>query len=242
MSGAERPDRATAEAETFPAAFDRVEEAVDAGETDLGRLGFWRLLAKVKADPALSAHWAERAGRIDRKAFEASVRIRVPVWFGNVLLLGATLLGVVAIVIAVRTESEDLAGLALLFAALDWSAAPHSLAHWLVGRAAGIRFTCYFLRPMPPFPGIKIDYRSYLLASPEGRAWMHASGAIASKLGPLVALAFWPASVAPAWAAWAIVGYELMIIGTDVFISTRRSDWKRVRRELRVARQQASAR
>jgi hypothetical protein len=144
-------------------------------------------------------------------------------------------------VIALGTEDETVAGLALVFAALDWSAAPHSLAHWLVGRMAGIDFTCYFLRPMPPFPGIKIDYRSYLLASPEGRAWMHASGAIASKLGPLVALAFWPASSAPAWAAWAIVAYALSIIATDVFISTRRSDWKRVRRELRVARRQASA-
>jgi len=242
VSTGERPDRATAEPEAFPAAFDRIEAALDAGETDLGRLGFWRLLATVKADRALSAHWAEQAGRIDRKAFEASVRIRVPVWFGNAVLLGATLLGVVAIVFALRTQDETVAGLALVFAALDWSAAPHSLAHWLVGRMTGIGFTCYFLRPMPPFPGVKIDYRSYLLASPEGRAWMHASGAIASKLGPLVALAFWPASVAPAWAAWFIVGYELFIIGTDVFISTRRSDWKRVRRELRVARQQASAR
>jgi hypothetical protein len=237
----ERPDRAAAEPEAFPAAFDRIEAAVDAGETDLGGLGFWRLLARVKADRALSAHWAERAGRIDRKAFEANVRIRVPVWIGNALLLGATLLGVAAVVIAVRTGSEGLAGLALVFAALDWSAAPHSLAHWLVGRMAGIRFACYFVRPMPPFPGIKIDYRSYLLATPEGRAWMHASGAIASKLGPLVALAFWPASSAPAWAAWAIVAYALSIIATDVFISTRRSDWKRVRRELRVARRQASA-
>jgi hypothetical protein len=242
MSTAGQPDRATAEPEGFPAAFDRIEAAVDAGETDLGRLGFWRLLAKVKADPRLSVHWADQAGRIDRRAFEALVRIRVPVWFGNALLLGATLLGVVAVVLAVRTDDETLAGLALVFAALDWSAAPHSLAHWLVGTLTGIRFTCYFLRPMPPFPGIKIDYRSYLLASPEGRAWMHASGALASKLGPLVALAFWSASVAPGWAAWAIVGYEVLIIGTDVFISTRRSDWKRVRRELRVARQQASAR
>ncbi len=242
MSRGERPEAASIEPEGFPAEFDRIEAAVDAGQTDLRALGFWRLLAKVKADPALSAHWAEQAGRVDRKAFEARVRIRVPVWFGNVLLLGATLFGVVAVVIAVSTESEAVAGLALVFAALDWSAAPHSLAHVLVGRMTGIGFTCYFLRPMPPFPGVKIDYRSYLLASPEGRVWMHASGALASKLGPLVALAFWPATVAPAWAAWVIVGYELLIVATDVFISTRRSDWKRVRRELRVARVQNAAR
>jgi len=39
--------------------------AVDAGQTDLRALGFWRLLAKVKADPVLAHHWAEQAGRIE---------------------------------------------------------------------------------------------------------------------------------------------------------------------------------
>jgi hypothetical protein len=229
------------EAPGFPEEFDRIEAAVDAGRTDLGPLGFWRLLAKVKADPALASHWAEQAGRIDRTAFESSSLVRVPVWVGNVLSLAGILIGAAAVAIALGTESETLAGLLLVFAALDWSAAPHSIAHWLVGRIVGIRFTCYFLRSLvPPFPGVKIDYRSYLLASPGSRAWMHASGAIASKLGPLVALAFWPATVAPTWAAWVIVAYELVIIGTDVFISTRRSDWKRVRRELRISRMQGS--
>jgi hypothetical protein len=71
---------------------------------------------------------------------------------------------------------------------------------------------------------------------------MHASGAIASKIGPFLALAFWPASGAPGWAAWAIAGYGLLIIGTDVFISTRKSDWKRYRREMRIARVQAANR
>ena len=95
---------------------------------------------------------------------------------------------------------------------------------------------------MPPFPGIKIDYRSYLLASPEGRAWMACVGRDREQARPARCAPVLACLVAPAWAAWFIVGYELFIIGTDVFISTRRSDWKRVRRELRVARQQASAR
>ena len=230
------------EPEGYEAEFARIEAAVDAGQTDLRSLGFWRLLAKVKADPALSAHWAGQAGGIDRTAFEARVRVRVPVWFGNALLLGGATLGVVAVVIALRTESETLAGLALVFAALDWSATLHSPTHWLVGRLVGIRFVCYFVaRVVPPIPGLKTDYASYLRTPPGARAWMHASGAVASKLAPVAAWAFWPASVAPTWAAWFIVGYWALIIATDVFISTRRSDWKRVRRELRVARRQAAA-
>ncbi len=55
----------------YPAEFERIEAAVDAGQADLRALGFWRLLARVKADQVLAHHWAEQAGRIDRKAFEA---------------------------------------------------------------------------------------------------------------------------------------------------------------------------
>lgn len=243
MSTAGRPSEAAAEPEAFPAAFDRIEAAVDAGETDLGGLGFWPLLARVKADPALSAHWAEQAGRIDRKAFEARFSVRFPVWFGNLVLVLGVAVGAIAIGIALGTDDEVLAGVALIFAALDWSVAFHGLAHWLVGRLVGMRFLAYVFRHlMPPVPGLKVDYASYLRTSPEERAWMHGSGAIASKLAPFLALAFWPATVASAWVAWAIAGYGVVLILIDVFISTRRSDWKRVRRELRVARRQASAR
>jgi len=227
----------------YPAEFERIQAAVDAGETDLRALGFWRLLAKVKTDQALATHWAEQAGRIDRRAFETGVRLRLPVWFGNLLLVLAIAAGGVAVGIALSTDSPDLAGWALVFAALDWSASFHTPAHWAVGRAVGMGFLAYYIHDwVPPVPGLKIDYETYLRTPPEARAWMHASGAIASKVGPFLALAFWPASVAPAWAAWAIAGYGALIIATDVFISTRKSDWKRFRREMRIARIQASAR
>ena len=145
----------------YPAEFERIEAAVDEGETDLRALGFWRLLAKVKADPVLAHHWAEQAGRIDRKVFEARALLRVPVWLGNALLLVGTLAGAVAVAIALTTDSETLAGLALVFAALDWSTTFHIPAHWLVGRAVGIRFLAYYLRDlMPPFPGLKIGRAS----------------------------------------------------------------------------------
>jgi hypothetical protein len=227
----------------FPAEFERIEAGVDAGQTDLRALGFWRLLAKVKADPVLAHHWAEQAGRIDRKAWEARAWLRVPVWFGNAVLLAGTIAGVVAVGVALTTDSEVLSGLALVFAALDWSVTLHIPAHWLVGRVVGMRFLAYYVRHLiPPVPGLKIDYATYLRVGPEARAWMHASGAIGSKVAPFLSLAFWPASAAPAWAAWAIAGYGVLIIGTDVFISTHKSDWKRFRREMRIARVQAANR
>ncbi len=238
--------------ESYPETFARIEAAVDAGRTDLRALGFWSLLAKVKADPALSAHWAEAAGRIDRKAFEARVRWRFPVWLGNAVLLVGTLVGSFAVGLAFGSDSEAVAGVALVFAALAWAASVHDLAHWLTGRIAGIRFSSYFLTgplppyllpgPFPPRPGLKTDYASYLRAAPTARAWMHASGAIATKAAPFAALAFWPATDAPAWAAWAIVGFGLFAMATDVLFSTRKSDWKKVRRELAIARSRAAGR
>jgi hypothetical protein len=240
-SGGAVPDGAES---TYQEAFARIEAAVAAGETDLGALGFWRLIGKVKTDPVLAAHWADAAGRIDRAAFAARVRLRVPVWAGNGLLLAGTAAGAVAVGIGVTTASPTVAGLALLFAGGAWSVSVHDLAHWLVGRATGIRFTWHYLstRPFPPRPGLKTEYATYLRASPTGRVWMHASGAIATKLAPFAALAFWPASAAPAWAAWGLVALGAFEIVMDVLFSVRSGDWKKVRRERRVARLQASHR
>jgi hypothetical protein len=217
-----------------------VEDAVGAGDTDLSELGFWRLLREVKADPALSRRCADLAGRIDRKAFEARVRLRLPVWFGNLVLALGTVLGAVAIVVALRVSSTAVAGIALIIAAGAWSVSLHDLAHWAVGRLVGIRFVCYFLGgPFPPRPGLKIDYATYLRTHPSCRAWMHASGALATKVAPFVALAFWWTSGAPGWAAWVVLLWGLVQIVTDVLFSTRSSDWKKVRRERRIARSRA---
>ena len=227
----------------YPAEFDRIEAAVDAGQTDLRELGFWRLLARVKADPALATHWADQAGRIDRKAFEARVHPRFPVWVGNLVLLLEAVAGAFAVGVALEASSETVAGLALVFAGGAWTVAFHSPAHWLIGRMVGIGFTSYFLGgPFPRRPGLKIDYATYLRATPTARAWMHASGAVATKLAPFVALAFWPATDAPVWAALALVALGVLLIVTDVVFSTKSSDWKKVKRERRIARLQAASR
>jgi hypothetical protein len=229
--------------EPFQDAFARIEAAVEGGDTDLRELGFWRLLAKVKADRALSEHWADAAGRIDRRAFEARIRLRVPVWVGNTLLVIGTIVGGVVVGLALgSTTSEVVAGIALVAAGGIWSVTWHDLAHWIVGRIVGIRFTCYYLAgPIPPRPGLKTDYATYLRTPPIARAWMHASGALATKLAPFVALAFWPLTNAPWWSAAALLALGIVQIVTDVTFSVRSSDWKKVRRERAVARQQASA-
>jgi hypothetical protein len=215
----------------------RIDYEVDAGNRDLRALGFWRLLAQVKRDPALIEIAAEPAGRIDAKAFDAYTKLRFPVWLGNLVLIVGVGVGALAIVVAMEAADATVAGVALILAAGIWSVAVHSPAHWVVGRALGMRFRCYFLGgPFPPRPGLKTDYASYLRTPAEHRAWMHASGALATKVAPFVALAFYPATDAPMWAAAVVLAIGIVQILTDVFLSTKTSDWKKVKRELRIAR------
>ena len=215
---------------------DRIEAAVREGSTDLRALGFWRVVAAIKRDPVLVLDDADQVGRIDRAAFVARVRARVPVWVGTLLLGAVIAVGVVAIVLAARWTGTA-AGLALLAAALAWALGVHSPSHWAFGWFAGIRFTDYFLGgPPPPRPSLKTDYATYLRAEPSMRAWFHASGAIATKIAPFVAVALAPATNAPAWAVLAAAAFGVLQIITDLLFSTKSSDWKRFSRERAVAK------
>jgi hypothetical protein len=240
--------------EDYQDAFARMERRVDQGDTDLARLGFWRLVARVKLDPRLAHHWAEQVGRIDRKAFERAVRLRVPVWAGNLLLAIGTAVLIGAVVLAVRLARDDpgsaVAGWLVVVASLGLSVTVHDLGHWVVGQAAGIRFSHYFLDgPTRIQPGLKIDYVSYLRALAGGRAWMHAAGAVASKIAPFAVFAavYLPHRASgydlfPSWSLWAALGFGVLQLVTDLTFSVRASDWKKVRRELRLARAQRGER
>jgi hypothetical protein len=219
---------------------DRIEAAVQAGNTDMRTLGFWRVVAMVKPDRILVDRYADQIGRIDTAAFRLGVKRRVPVWVGNTLLFVATLAGLAAAIAAQYVSSSTVAGLLLLGAGIVWTVSLHSPAHWVVGRAIGIGFTDYFIGgPPPPRPGLKSDYATYLRADPDSRAWMHASGAIMTKVAPLFALAFWPSSGAPWWSAAGLVAICAASIATDVAFSVKVSDWKKFRRERAVARTRA---
>jgi hypothetical protein len=113
----------------------------------------------------------------------------------------------------------------------------HTLSHWLVGRALGIRFTHYFLGgPPPPRPGLKIDYATYLRVRPAARATMHASGAVVTKLVPFVLIPVALAGGQPRWVIVVLVVVGAGQIATDALFSVKTSDWKKVLRELRAAK------
>jgi hypothetical protein len=217
-------------------AFARIEAEVGRGGADLGALGFWPLVGRVKRDPALVERFADQVGRIDGAAFRSRVRFRLPVWVGNAVLLTEAAIGAAAIGVAAVASSETVTGIGLVVGGIAWAVGLHSPTHWLVGRLVGIRFTDYFLGGPPPRrPSLKIDYASYLRTPPVRRAVMHASGAISTKLAPFLALAAAPAYEAPTWSVVVLLVMGVGQIVTDVLFSTKTSDWKKVRRELRVA-------
>ena len=215
----------------------RIQAAVEGGATDLSGLGFWRVVRVLKTNPQLADRFAGTVGRIDAVAFEQRVRPRFPVWFGNAVLGAGVALGDALLGWAVACDEPIQAAIGLIAGAGVLSVSAHDLGHWVAGRAAGIRFRSYFLDgPFRIQPGLKTEYGSYLRASARGRARMHAAGALASKMAPFVALAVWPATDAPGWAALVVLGMGVLQIITDVLWSMKKSDWKKYSRERRFAR------
>ncbi|MGH2492614.1 MAG: hypothetical protein ACRDF9_14040 [Candidatus Limnocylindria bacterium] len=205
-----------------------------AAAPDLRALGFWRAVSAVKRRPDLIERYASRVAAIDRQAFRRSVRLAFPVTLG-VIALDAALFGgllLLAIAIGVPHPWRELLVLAAT-GALD--VATHGLAHLAVGTFGGIGFTDWFVS-LPKPPGFKIDYASYLRASPRQRAWMHAAGAIATKLTPFLVIPYALAIDTDAWAVLAILALGIIQIVTDLLYSVRASDWKKFRREMRLAR------
>ena len=225
----------------IPAALERAEAAVAAGRPLTGT-GFWKAVGLARRDPGLAERFADRIAAVDREAFESRVHLRAPVWVGNLLLGAGAGAGVVAVAVAPR-----FGGLTRSLVFLGGSGAlvvtTHSLSHWVVGRALGMRFTHYFLGgPPPPRPGLKIDYATYLRSGPAARAVMHASGAVVTKLVPFVLVPVTRAGGQPRWVVWTLLAVGAGQIVTDAVFSTRSSDWKKVRRELRAAKKEVGSR
>lgn len=215
----------------------RVAEAAVKEGDPLGPTGFWKAVAAVKADPALIETHADRIGVIDSTAFRSWALMTVPLWIGNLVMAGGALLGL-ALIAWAYTLQETAAAIAFLLGFGAILVTTHSLGHLLVGTLLGIRFTRWFIGTLRrPQPGVKLDYASYLRAPAESRAWMHASGAIVTKLVPFALIGAALAAAVPAWVVWVLVVVGFGQILTDVLWSTKASDWKKYRREMNFSPQ-----
>ncbi len=213
---------------------EEAEKAVKAG-SGLSGTGFWSAVGAVKRDPALVDAYRERIANIDRAAFERWALFVVPAGVGTVLMVVGTLVGL-GFVLAAYGASQLWAGLFLLVGTGITLVTTHGLAHLAVGSAVGMRFTHWFVGTLRrPQPGVKVDYATYLATPARARAWMHASGALVTKAIPFFALG--PALVigVSGWVTALLVVVGIVQIATDVLWSTKASDWKKFRREMRYA-------
>ena len=216
------------------AALNRADEAVQEGRGTAGT-GFWAAVAAVKRNPEWIPDYAGRIGDIDRRAFAFWPLLRVPLAAGTSLMVLGTLAGL-GLVLAAYYTDEPWNGLLLLAGTVVTLVTTHGLAHLAVGSAQGMRFIAWFVGSLRrPQPGVKVDYATYLAVPARSRAWMHASGAITTKLIPFLALG--PALVipAPTWATIALVVLGIGQIATDLLWSTKSSDWAKFRREMGYA-------
>jgi hypothetical protein len=226
-------DRARVEA-----ILDAAEKAVSAG-SPLAPTGFWKAVAAVKRDQTLVEEHADRIARIDRASFKTWALVTVPLWLGNVLMIGGTLVGLALVARAYYLEGTG-AGLVFLVGFGIVLVTTHGLGHLAVGSLMGMRFTHWFIGTLSqPQPGVKVDYSTYLRAPAVSRAWMHASGAIVTKTVPFVFLGAALAADLPAWVVWALVVIGFAQIGTDLTWSRKASDWKKFRREMDLAQTSA---
>jgi hypothetical protein len=215
----------------------RCEDEIASGRRpDLRLIGFWRAVASVKRRPDLVARYADRVGRIDRAVFLDRVKVRFPAMLGVALLAVGSLVGLIMLWLAAGFD-HPLRELALLVGMGALLICTHNLAHFVVGSLVGIQFTDWFMDlPKRPQPGLKIDYAGYLRAPARSRAWMHASGAIVTKLVPFAVIPYAAAISCDAWVTLVLLALGVVQIVTDLAWSVKASDWKKFRREMKLAR------
>lgn len=213
---------------------DASEDALTSGEP-IGPTGFWRAVAAVKGDFDLVESYADRISVIDAEAFRQWAMITVPLWAGNLLAIGGTFVGF-GLIWWAYFLGDLLSGLMFLLGFLIILTTTHGLAHLLVGTLVGMKFLEWFVGSVTqPQPGVKIDYSTYLRTPPRSRAWMHASGAIVTKLIPFLLLGAAYGADVPRWVVLVLLSVGIGQIVTDVVWSTTSSDWNKFKREMEFA-------
>ncbi|MEN8114480.1 MAG: hypothetical protein ABFS21_08830 [Actinomycetota bacterium] len=223
-------------AEEIEAVLTEAEEQIaESRYPNLRALGFWRAVAAVKQEPELVDRFADRIGAIDQTMFRTWAPVTIPMWLGTSLAALITVVGLVLIGMAYPTGAF-IGALFFLAGTVVLLISTHGLGHLAVGRSFGMRFTVWFIGYGRPQPGVKTDYASYLRTPARKRAWMHASGAVVTKVVPFLLL---PSAFIAGIADWAIVVLVIVGIGqiiTDLVWSTKSSDWAKFRREMKYAK------
>ena len=173
---------------------------------------------------------------------------RLSIAGGNVLQVGGTLAACFSLWVSRSTHFTAIAVTAMLLAWVLLYFSSHAIAHYLVGRASGIRFLFYtvggtgnpegwpvglrWIFEHLPFLGVQTDKLSMHSASPRGRALMWSAGVTSSATVPTLS-AFVARDFGVPWSGW-FCGFALFwALGTLLSNWTSRTgDYSKARRSL----------
>ncbi len=205
---------------------EELKERLKLIETSYNAKAFWNIINQVKKDKINDDELLKLITNINQKRFRETISFSLSVPAGNLFELIIT---IAAMVLPFQIESS----LMFYISAFVLMATLHPLFHYITGTLSGIRFTHYYLDgPAMIEPTLKIDYFSYLKASPGRRALMHASGVVGTVIAPLVA-ALIALSKGTSAAAFYLFIMFLMLIIFELLTSTKVGDLMRAGRECR---------
>jgi hypothetical protein len=167
---------------------------------------------------------------------------------GNAMQIGGILLACLALRLSRAAHSTALAVTAMLLAWIFLYFSSHAIAHWLVGRAAGIRFLFYTLggtgnpEGWPPglrwifehlpFFGVQTEKLSMQNISSKARALMWSAGVTSSAVIPTAGV-FWAWRCGVPWSGWFLLFALFWTFGTLASNWTSRTgDYAKARRAL----------
>ena len=206
--------------------YEELKERLRQLESDYDGKIFWGIIDRVKRDRLNDDELLRLIEGISQKRFREKISFTLPVPVGNML---EAIAAIAAVVLASQMGSDWI----LYISAPVLMTTLHPLFHYTAGTLLGIRFTHYYLNgPALVEPTLKIDYFSYLKASPGRRAIMHASGVVGTVIAPLVSAAI-ALDKDASDAAFYLFALFLLLVVFELLTSTKIGDLMRARREYR---------
>jgi hypothetical protein len=181
-------------------------------------------------------------------AMKRGVFARLSISAGNTLQVGGILAAGLALTASRSSHSTAIAVAEMLLAWVLFYFCSHAIAHWLVGRALGIRFLFYtvggtgnpegwppglrWIFEHLPFLGVQTEKLSMQAARPAARALMWSAGVTSSAVLPTLA-AFWAWHNGVRWSAGFFLFALFWALGTLASNWTSRTgDYSKARRSL----------
>ncbi len=173
---------------------------------------------------------------------------RLPIAVGNILQIGGILAAGFALGASRSADSTAIAITTMLLAWVLLYFSAHAIAHWLVGRAVGIRFLFYtvggtgnpegwppglrWIFEHLPFFGVQTEKLSMQKVSPGAKALMWSAGVTSSAVIPTIsAFVAWRSGVP--WSGWFCLFALVWALATLASNWTSRTgDYSKARRAL----------